>query len=218
LLDQRVKDLCLEVIGKLTLPNYLYRRYVAPVPFNGRGLHLHLGCGKSHLPGFVNIDANPLHKTELWLDVRNGLPFPAGSVDSIYSTHMLEHFYADELDRLVRECVRALKTGGGMRIVVPNLASAVVAYAEGNAAWFSSEFPRLYSSLGGKFANFIFCGGQHKTAFDLEYFRELLTTAGFSEVVELAEGLSRLYGTHVPAYQPEDDRRLPHSLYLEAFK
>ena len=97
---------------------------------NGRRLHLHLGCGTKYLPGFVNIDANPLQKTDVWLDVRCGLPFPEGSVDSIYSTHMIEHLYPDELDKLLRECARVLKAGGGMRIVVPSLSNAIIAFQE----------------------------------------------------------------------------------------
>src|SRR6185437_10267652 len=60
---------------------------------NGHRLDLHLGCGPKYLPGFVNIDANPMHKTDILLDIRCGLPFASNSVDSIYSTHMIEHLY-----------------------------------------------------------------------------------------------------------------------------
>jgi predicted SAM-dependent methyltransferase len=179
--------------------------------------HLHLGCGVKFLPGFVNIDANPFQKLDLWLDVRHGLPFRTSSVESIYSTHMVEHFFPDELERLFHECFRVLKAGGGMRLIVPSLRNAIVAYQENRAEWFYDSFPRHFDSLGGRFSNFVFCEGQHRTAFDFTYLNEVLRKAGFNEVEESAEDKSRLYGSKVPAFEP-NDTGLPHSLYVEAFK
>jgi predicted SAM-dependent methyltransferase len=216
LLHQRYKDIAFWGIAKATLPNYLLRRYVLPKRLNGV-THLHLGCGPKYLPGFVNIDGNLFGKIDLWLDVRNGLPFGANSVDSIYSTHMFEHFYSDELGRLLQECARVLKAGGGVRLIVPNLESAIRAYSEGKNKWFDS-FPRDFASLGGRFSNFIFCDGQHRTAFDFTYLDEVLRKAGFTAVERASEGKSRLYGAGVPAYQSGDSADLPHSLYVEAFK
>ena len=44
------------------------------------------------------------------------------------ATHIIEPFYPDELQRLLRLCVCVLKIGGGMRIVVANLANTIVAF------------------------------------------------------------------------------------------
>ncbi len=219
LLHQRYKDLYFLGLSKATLPNYWVRKcFYALRPRNGRPLHLHLGCGPRYLPGFVNIDANPQQKLDLWLDVRCGLPFAAASVDSIYSTHMIEHLYPDELERLLHECARVLKPGAGLRLVVPNLRSAITAYQQNRQDWFYDSFPRHFDSLGGRFSNFVFCDGQHRTAFDFEYLSELLRGAGFAEVEEKTEGRSRLYGEKVPPFEPGDATDLPHSLYLEGFK
>jgi SAM-dependent methyltransferase len=218
LLHQRYKDIVYWGIAKATLPNYFLRRYVISArPQNG-ARHLHLGCGPKYLAGFLNIDGNLFHKLDLWLDVRNGLPFPSNTVDSVYSTHMFEHFYPDELQALLRECLRVLKPGGGVRLVVPNLASAISAYSQKQSGWFYDSFPRHFDSLGGRFSNFVFCDGQHRTAFDFGYLDEVLRQSGFREVEESAEGRSRLYGNHVPSYEPGDSPALPHSLYVEAFK
>lgn len=179
--------------------------------------HLHLGSGSKYISGFVNVDGNPFNRLDVWLDVRNGLPFRTGSVDSIYSTHVFEHFYGDELKKLLQECYRVLRPGAGVRLVVPSLANAIAAYSQKRADWFSG-FPRKFDSLGGRFSNFVFCDGQHRTAFDLSYMSEVLRSAGFSEVEESGEGKSRLYGDRVPPYEPGDSQELPHSLYVEAFK
>ena len=218
MLHQRYKDIVFWAIQQATVPNYFLRRYlIGARPANGPR-HLHLGCGTKYLPGFLNIDANPFNRIDLWLDVRNGLPFPSRTVDSIYATHMFEHFYPDELNRLLRECVRVLKPGGGVRLIVPNLASAIAAYSHKQSAWFDDSFPRHFDSLGGRFSNFIFCDGQHRTAFDFSYLDEVLRQPGFREVENFAEGKSRLYGSNVPPYAPQDSTELPHSLYVEAFK
>lgn len=217
MLHQRFKDIAFWGIAKVTLPNYLVRRYVLPQHYHG-AIHVHLGCGPKYLPGFVNVDANLFNKIDLWLDVRNGLPFQSNSVNSIYSTHMLEHFYPDELNLLLLECLRVLKPHGGIRLIVPNLESAIQAYSQRQSAWFDDSFPRHFDSLGGRFSNFVFCDGQHRTAFDFTHLDEVLRKAGFREVERSAEGKSRLYGGNVPAYEPGDSRDQPHSLYVEAFK
>ena len=141
MLHQRYKDILFWGIAKATVPNYFLRRYVMSArPRNGAH-HLHLGCGPNYLPGFVNIDGNPFAKINVWLDVRNGLPFSADSVDSIYSTHMFEHFYPDELKRLLQECARVLRNGGGVRLIVPSLESAIAAYTQARSEWFHDFFP-----------------------------------------------------------------------------
>lgn len=217
MLHQRAKDLAFWGIAQATFPNYLFRRYILP-SHSGSATHLHLGCGPKYLNGFVNIDGNPFNRIDLWLDVRHGLPFRSNSVDSIYSTHMFEHFYPDELRRLLGDCHRVLKPGGGIRLIVPNLESAIQAYSQNRNDWFDPSFPRAFNSLGGRFANFIFCDGQHRTAFDFTHLGEVLTKAGFRNVGRSSEGNSRLYGSNVPPFEPGDSRDLPHSLYVEAFK
>jgi len=219
LLHQRYKDVCFLAISKAALPNYWVRKCRYAVwPVAGRPLHLHLGCGPKYLPGFVNIDANPLRQIDMWLDVRCGLPFANQSVESIYSTHMIEHLYPDELEELLRECARVLKPRAGLRLIVPSLRSAVLAYQENRRDWFCDSFPRHFDSVGGRFSNFVFCDGQHRTAFDFGYLEEVLSKTGFGQVQESAEGLSRLYGEKVPSFDPNDVAELPRSLYVEAFK
>ena len=76
MLHQRYKDFYFLLIAKATWPNYWMKKLRhAGRSRNGHRLDLHLGCGTKYLPGFVNIDANPMQKTDIWLDVRCGLPF-----------------------------------------------------------------------------------------------------------------------------------------------
>jgi predicted SAM-dependent methyltransferase len=218
LLHQRYKNLAFAGLSIAARPNYWIRKRLYAIRrANGRPLHLHVGCGPKYLEGFVNIDINLSRRIDLWLDVRVGLPFASRSVDSIYSTHTFEHFYTNELDRVLSECARVLKPGGGIRLIVPSLESAIIAFQQNRRDWFS-DFPRHFDSLGGRFSNFMFCDGQHRVAFDFTYLQEILRRSGFSQVELSAEGQSRVYGDRVPEFEPSDSRELPHSLYVEAFR
>ena len=99
-----------------------------------RNVLVNLGCGRTAHPAWVNLDVEPtLACVKRW-DVRKPLPFPDGSVDMVYHSHLLEHLSADEGQRLVKDCFRVLKSGGVIRIVVPDLAGIATAYLEARAS------------------------------------------------------------------------------------
>jgi SAM-dependent methyltransferase len=82
-------------------------------------MQLHLGSGKQHLDGWVNIDNQPLPGVDRVLDVTLGLPFE--DVGFIFAEHFIEHLnYVDALV-LLRECRRALRDDGVLRLSTPNL-------------------------------------------------------------------------------------------------
>ena len=81
MVKQRTKDLCfwlarpfLRIDGWMVQMTWQLWRGKGP-------LRLHLGCGDKYLLSFINIDANPFRKVDLWLDLRNPLPFPNLSAD-----------------------------------------------------------------------------------------------------------------------------------------
>lgn len=114
-------------------------------------LFLNLGCGwkTSDRPGVVNIDwsitlrirTNPifrlfvplllkgerlehfrgLSKNILVHNLAKGIPFPDGSADYAYHSHVLEHIDREIAALFIRETFRVLKKGGILRIVVPDM-------------------------------------------------------------------------------------------------
>jgi predicted SAM-dependent methyltransferase len=82
---------------------------------------LNIGCGTSIHPDWINLDVAPVNPTVLQLDINHGLPFSADTVDVCYSSHMLEHLSQEGAHNFVAECMRVLKSGGVIRLVVPDL-------------------------------------------------------------------------------------------------
>jgi SAM-dependent methyltransferase len=54
-------------------------------------------------------------------DLAKGIPFPDGSADAAYHSHLLEHLDRDVAPRFLSEIQRVLRPGGTVRIVVPDL-------------------------------------------------------------------------------------------------
>ncbi|HTZ10860.1 MAG TPA: methyltransferase domain-containing protein [Candidatus Margulisiibacteriota bacterium] len=186
MIRQRVKDIYFDFA-------YLMTRALFPffvIYYKSRKcLKIHLGCGTNYLKGFVNIDGNIAAKKDLFLDLRNGLPFKDASVSLIYTSNMLEHFYFDEVTRILKEAYRVLSPGAVIRIVVPDMEKGVFYYLKQDPGFFSS-FPENFSSIGGKFVNFLFCNGQHRISFDFYFLKELLLRAGFKEELIKKVGLN----------------------------
>lgn len=62
------------------------------------------------------------------------IPHDSGTVDAIYSSHMIEHLVRDDAWAFLLECHRVLRSGGRLRLVVPDLHALVHQYLQrGNA-------------------------------------------------------------------------------------
>ncbi len=122
----------------------------------GDMLKVNLGSGAVAPDGWVNIDRSPgvllsrvpgllptlgrlrvipqEQATAAWprtvkcYDVLRGLPFDSGSVDAVYSSHMLEHLPHASARRVLYECRRVLKEEGVLRLSVPNLRTLAATY------------------------------------------------------------------------------------------
>ena len=71
------------------------------------------------------LDVDP--EIILW-DLRKGIPFDDDTFDVVYHSHFLEHIDKDGAPAFLRECYRALKTGGILRVVVPDLQKIIIRY------------------------------------------------------------------------------------------
>lgn len=63
-------------------------------------------------------------------ELNYGIPFHDNSVPNFYSSHFFEHLFKDQACDLLKECFRATKRGGMIRICVPSLEEEVDAIYE----------------------------------------------------------------------------------------
>jgi predicted SAM-dependent methyltransferase len=154
------------------------RRFKQPnLPKNKDGKVLvHIGCGKVNSPEFINVDAQPFpHVHIVTEDITHLDDFKSGTVDLVYMCHILEHFKADEVEKVLSETKRILKAGGVLRISVPDFDSLIEVYnASGKDVYAISK-----QLMGGQDNQY----NIHYSVLNRKMLTELLKQAGFREVV-----------------------------------
>lgn len=204
----------------MKLNGTIYRHFRAPA---GGTVKVHLGPGQgNYLPGWINVDANVFTaKCDVWADLRNKLPFKDGTVDVVYSHHVVEHLPDTALQRHFREIFRCLKPGGVFRIGGPSGDGAIQKFQEGDREWFS-DFPDKRLSLGGRLANFILCRGEHLTILTFSWLEELARNAGFKQVFlckpVTETNFPQLIDQQILHKEWESTPTCPHTIIIEAHK
>ena len=89
---------------------------------------LNLGCGAVCHPDWMNIDLKPAGAGIIAYDLSSGLPIEGNSLDVIYHSHLLEHFPKNYAPEFMKHCFSVLKSGGIIRVVVPDLEMIVRCY------------------------------------------------------------------------------------------
>jgi predicted SAM-dependent methyltransferase len=102
--------------------------YSINLPNSENKSFLNIGCGDRYKKGWVNIDFVSSSQGVLKHDLTKPLPFSDDSFDFVYSSHVLEHFGAEDALKLLVEMRRVLRVGGVCRVVVPDLESAAIEY------------------------------------------------------------------------------------------
>ena len=198
----------------------LYKSFRAP---KEGVVKVHLGPGqRNYLPGWINVDANLFTaRTDVWANLTDPLPFRDNSVDVFYSHHVIEHLPDASLPTHFTEMYRCLKPGGCIRVGGPNADSAVRKFIEGDSSWFS-DFPDSRKSLGGRFANFILCAGEHLAILTYSYLTELLSGTGFTNIHRCLPMTETLHPTFIDesvlSIEWENTPDTPHTLLVEAEK
>ncbi len=136
-------------------------------------------------------------------DLERPLPFADGTVDYVYSSHVIEHFHREDARRLLAEVRRILRPGGCVRICVPDLEHAVGLYRAGER---EAALEYFFAPAGAGYFR------QHRYMYDIELMRALLEGAGLRDVQRRGyrEG-------QVPDLEQLDNRP-EETLYVEAVK
>lgn len=151
-------------------------------------------------------------------DITNALPLHDGSVEVLYSSHMLEHLDRSEATRFLQEAFRILRPGGIIRIAVPDLKKQIAHYNESGdaeafmeATFLSVPRPR---SLAQKLRLLVVGTRHHQWMYDGASLSALLRAHGFVAVEVTPSGQTR-----IPDSGPLDIcERASESVYVEAEK
>ena len=93
------------------------------------GLPVNLGCGNRFRQGWLNLDLGSNATEVVPWDLRRGLPIASGTAPFVYSSHMLEHLKPRDAEHVLRDVLRALRPGGIVRVVVPDLEALAGLYS-----------------------------------------------------------------------------------------
>ncbi len=137
---------------------------------------LHLGCGKCNFgKSWTHIDAQDLpHVSSHRIDL---LPFVSNGVDLIYASHVIEHVTRSETKLILQEWNRVLKSGGILRIAVPDFQVLAALYCQ-NKITLSQVLGPLYGS-GREKEWSIDC---HRTTYDYNDLKHMLLSCGFNKI------------------------------------
>lgn len=139
-----------------------------------------------------------------------------GSVDVIYSSHMLEHLDRPTAQQFLAEAFRVLKPGGVIRIAVPDLRLLVDRYnADGDAdrlvesSFLATESPK---SLAAKLRYVVLGSRHHAWMYDARSLVAFLERAGFESARTLDAGTTTIEDPGAL----DLSERADESIYVEA--
>ena len=146
----------------------------------GGKIRLNLGSGNLSVAGYLSVDARELSNVDVVADVSK-LPYEQGTVDEIFSAHLIEHFTRQRMEKeLLPYWKSLLKTGGVFRVIFPDLEAMLQAYEAGEM-----DFNLLAE---------IIMGGQdyqldyHYAVYSPELVTTMLQSAGFHDIQIVAQG------------------------------
>ncbi|KJS02870.1 MAG: hypothetical protein VR65_03730 [Desulfobulbaceae bacterium BRH_c16a] len=91
---------------------------------------LNLGCGGRYHPAWTNVDYTKTGPEVIIHDLMRPLEFSDNTFDVVYHSHVLEHMPKRYAPGFLRECLRVLRSGGILRVVVPDLEFAAREYLQ----------------------------------------------------------------------------------------
>lgn len=174
---------------------------------------LHWGCGPITPAGWVNSDIHAWPGVTVVADIRAGLPFPDNQFDCLVSMHALPELTYRELDPAFRELRRVLRSGGTLRLGLPDMDRAIQAYRARDVDYFLIG-DDVVQDLAGKMIVQLTWFGACRCLFNPTFTTELLMRNGFADIIECG---FQTTATSMAGITDLDNRPL-ESFFVEARK
>lgn len=154
----------------------------------------------------------------MWADATKYIPERDESVDAIYSSHMIEHLDKEEVKKFLHEAFRVLKSGGIIRLVVPNIRYLVENYLKNGSADNFIEKTGLTKSkpktLTKKLKYLAVGDRHHQWMYDGHSLCNTLYLEGFQKPQIMEPGSTNIINPGVLNLK----ERCPESVFVEAIK
>jgi len=147
-------------------------------------LRLHIG-GKEPHPDWKIVDVEPRPEVDFVCNAANLEQFADDSVEAIYASHVLEHFYYNidnELLNTLKEWQRVLKPGGQLLISVPDLRTLCWLYLNPSAT-LMDRLKIMRMMFGGQVNEY----DVHKVGLDFDTLGMYVEAAGFQDYEQVLE-------------------------------
>lgn len=174
---------------------------------------LNWGCGTVQPDGWMNSDRDD-HGQHHVGDLLDGLPWPDETFDVIVANHSLQQIGYHDLPDALTELRRVLAVGGVLRILVPDLCRALVAYHD-HERWLADLInDDTQPTWDGKLCTYLLWYSTARSVFTADWLVELCRNAGFAFVAPVPSGWTNSKHSDATAL---DDRQ-PESLIVEAIR
>jgi hypothetical protein len=171
-------------------------------------VRLHYGCGHKQLAGYIGIDVRPTPVADYVLPAWDTSPWSQGSVQEIYSRHMLEHLDPADAARTLAAWFDVLEPGGHVRLIVPDLEFHARQLLGLTSRWGNDPNREVGHAMAGFYGwREPSRGGDredaHRWGYTWAALHELLLATGFRDVVRVTTGPdSEPWHLHVIARKP----------------
>ena len=136
----------------------------------------------------IRLDIDPANEPDIVGSMLDLAAVADASMDAIYSAHNIEHVYAYEVPKVLKEFLRVLKLDGFLIVTCPDLQSVCQLVAEdklGDAAYTSQAGPITPLDMLYGHGDALAHGHHymaHKTGFTLKILMHALSAAGFASI------------------------------------
>ena len=207
-------NVALMALGNAVLPSHRRRLRTIRSRCDWR---VNVACGPHVLPGFLNLDLFPCQADVVGWDCRRALPISDTSAIGIRAEHFIEHLEPrEELPAFLKDCKRALRPGGILRIIVPDAERYLRAYCQGDLDGFRElavpdPFPEDLPTRMDVINHVFHQWHEHRWGYDYETLTHRLEQAGFKRYERMAykKSSDSLLGQDL-------EHHAPYSLYVEA--
>jgi len=165
-------------------------------------MKINMGCGwRDFGSDWTHIDGGDYPHLD-YSDIQSLEQLEDNIVDLIYASHVIEYFDREEVVAVLSEWKRVLKTGGILRLAVPNFEIIAKLYCNG-------DYP-LNNFLGPLYGKMKMSDKKifHKTTYDFSTLKELLISIGFTSIKEYdwRDTEHHIHDDHSQAYLPHMDK------------